>query len=523
MHIVGGYVHQGGDLSPHIHLPMANFISDRSIHRKANFMPRDWRKSTMGKWSDIYDYLYDNEARILIVSENLKLAGRFHDFLQKQLLKNDMLRWLYPELQTIDRAYTKMTKWNSIETVLPRKGIYSDATFTCIGIGGAAQSGHFSKIHIDDPVGKKAMESPIVLEGVLRWLDNMSELLICPDPVSPEASDILYTGTFWGPGDAGAYLMEKYSPPFHVRITPCLKTTKVGERVLKDTEYIKWIQNPNQEDGETNYPENPAFSTAYYTEMMSSEKAAIFWTQHMNLPDEATGLTSLNESWLKYYRLDRDERGKRELVCEREGGGDGEIVPLADVPLYGLVDPGGFSDKKMSKRSRLVVLIAGQEKSGTKKFVLYNWADRFKEPQKFLDVVFDAHNEFKPRFWRIDTTGGASYILKHMQEEAKRRGIRDFHVSALPIDPTKDSKDEGILSLAEPMTNGEVFVRRDMKSLIAEVKSYPGGLTKDIVDMMGCMLRCGYWSRKKKTVFDTLFGSNPDADYGRGRSAVTGY
>lgn len=515
--IVGGYVHQGGDLSGYIHRPMADFISDRSIHRKANFMPRDWRKSTMGKWSDIYDYLHNHECRILIVSENLKLAGRFHDFIQHQLLRNAMLRWLYPEITSIDRAYTKSHKWNSIETVLPRDGIYSEATFTCIGVGGAAQSGHYTKIHLDDPVGKKAMESAIVLDGVLRWLDNMPELLVNPDPYSIDASDVLLSATFWGPGDAGNYIMEKYSPPFHFRITPCLKTSEV-----KDSEYVKWIQHPTQEDGETNYPENPAFSTEYYRDMMTGEKAAIFWTQHMNQPAKATGLTSFDSEWLRYYRLAKDDKDHRVLICEKESGGDGESVPLSFVPLYGLIDPGGFSDKKASKRSRLVVLIAGQEKGGTRKFVLYCWADRFKEPEKFLDVVFKAHADFHPRYWRVDVTGGASYIMGHLKQEAAKRGIRDFHISELPIDPTANSKDEGILALAEPMSQGDILVRREMNSLIAEVKAYPGGLTKDIVDMMGCMIRCGYWTRKKKSIMDNLFG-NPDIDYSKGRSSVTGY
>jgi hypothetical protein len=139
----------------------------------------------------------------------------------------------------------------------------------------------------------------------------------------------------------------------------------------------------------------------------------------------------------------------------------------------------------------------------------------------FLDIVFKAHAEFHPRAWRIDTTGGATYILKHLQEEARRRGIRDFHVSALPIDPTRNSKDEGILALAEPMTAGEVYVQRAMRELLAEARSYPNALTKDLLDMAGAMIKCNYWSRRKKTIYDKLFGP-PDV-YEPKRSAVTGY
>ena len=42
--IVGGSVGQGGVISPVIHKPLCDFYQDRSIHRKAIFMPRAWLK-----------------------------------------------------------------------------------------------------------------------------------------------------------------------------------------------------------------------------------------------------------------------------------------------------------------------------------------------------------------------------------------------------------------------------------------------------------------------------------------------
>lgn len=524
--IVGGYVDHGGDISPNLHLPLCQVAQDKNIRRKLILMPRGWRKSTVyTKWRAIWEYLQDNEKCILIVSEIAERATEFLKWIEDQLLNNQLLRWLYPELNQIDSKWTNGHTWNSKKAVCPRRGTPADPTFSAIGATSAAQGGHYDLLLLDDITGEKAMRSPLVLQRALNWFANCQELLINQDSSTPSASEISGVGTHWSPGDWASCVMEQY-PDWQVLITPCRKDTTV-----KDYDNVRWVQNPTQEQGETNFPEavdkegRQSFPTEMYVRMEADpdpSKQMVYYSQHMNQPAKATLMTSLDICWYKYYRPTKDDSGNRVFELESDAGGTGDRVPLRTIPLYGLIDPGGFADKLTKGGSRLAVLIGGQERNDVRKFVAYTWAGRFKEPDPFLDIVFKAHAEFKPRHWRIDTTGGATYILRDLQATAKKRGIRDFHISELPHDPSKNSKDEGILALAEPMTAGEVYIRRDMKELIGETRGYPNSLTKDLLDLMGCMIRCNYWSRKKKTVIDRLFGHN-DYDDGRGRSQVTGY
>ncbi len=527
--IAGGHVLHGADISERIHLPLCRTAQDRTIKRKLFLMPRAWRKSTtFTKWRAVWEYLQNPGIQITIASEVIKRASEFVQWCEDQVCRNELLRFIYPELQAVDSRWRQFHKWNSLQAELPREGIYSAPTWTALGALSSAQGMHTDLILLDDITGEKAMRSPIMLQRALNWFNNCQELLVNPDPKAPGASEISGVGTFWSPGDWASYVIDA-CPDWQVTITPCRR-----DDTVKDDSHVRWIQDDTQDVGETNFPGavdkdgRQAFPTEMYVNMEADPdpvKKAIYFTQHMNQPGKATLMTSLDEKWLKYYRPRKDESGVAMLDCENDTGNIEKSVGLGDVQLYGMIDPGGFADKLVKGGSRLVVMVAGQERGALKKFVNYCWAGRFKEPGPFIDIVFKAHESFRPmlRTWRIDTTGGATYILKHLQEEARKRGIKDFHVWPLPIDPTRNSKDEGILALAEPMTNGEVYVQRIMRELIAEVKSYPNGLTKDILDMMGAMIKCGYWTRRKKTVMDKLFGFRDAPVAEVRRSSVTGY
>ena len=67
----------------------------------------------------------------------------------------------------------------------------------------------------------------------------------------------------------------------------------------------------------------------------------------------------------------------------------------------------------------------------------------------------------------------------------------------MPYSNKKDEKDEDIQACINPMANGEIYIHESMRDLITEVKSYPHGMTVDLLDMLG-KLNKHYWTRKKK-------------------------
>ena len=504
-----------------IHRPLCDFSQDPTIKRKAICEPRDWLKSTFfTQWKAIWAWLQNPEIRQLLAMENEKLGMLKLNWMQKQVRYNKRLRQIYPELLKVDDSWCRQVRWNRTEMELPREGIYPEPSISIIGVGGAAQSGHYDIIRIDDLVGKKAMESQQVMEGVLQWMDNTHELLLEPDPTTPNASSIEIVGTRWSPSDFFNYILDEY-PEFKWKIVPCLKNT---EKV--NTSNVERVQNPNVEHGESNWPEQ--FPTSYYIDMQANPmKSQIFWAQHMNDPDKAIegGLTKFDIQWLKYYYIDVID-GYKWAVCKD----DGEKFRLKDIPMYGMIDPGGFSELKSIKRgSRNALLIGGQPKETKKKFIFYTWAGKLKEPSDFISEVFKADKMWQPmlRTWRIDPHGQQPYIYKDIRQATRQGYILDgkrqdaypdLSISKMEHDVTLDIKDKDIQACMFPMSQGLIYIHESMTALKTEVKQYPGGLTRDLVDMLGKINRL-YWSREE--VPFRKRSERPRHSYSESR--VTGY
>jgi len=496
--IVGGSAGQGGIINEEIHLPLCRFWQDASLKRKAIFMPRGWLKSTVfTMWGAIWLYLHNPNVKILILSQNALMAGRFLNFIQKQLLRNKLLRALFPELQAITRAWTTSNRWSSTYCDLPRTIETKDASLTSIGIGGAAQSGHYDYIFIDDPCGQKHLSSVVEMQKIFVYHDNVNELLVNPNYMSADGSQVIIVCTFWGPGDYGSYVRENYKE-YRWMVVPALK-----DESLEDEPDLTWLQSPTANHMESNWvnPPDERYTTAYYTAMMNNpEQDHVFWAQHMNHPHRAEGLTKFNKKWLRYYHIEerQSEGGQmaKYIVCEKDDGTDGDAFPLNSISLYGMIDPGGFSDIKRSKgSSRNVLLIGGQPRSSVKKFVLYTYAGKLKKPSEFMTLLFAANTAWKPRIWRIDTIGPGQYMYKDILEARTERKDATLKIGPLPVNTSRDVKDEDIQALMNPMANGEIYIHRSMLELIGEIVQYPGGMTKDLVDMLGKLFKI-YWHRR---------------------------
>lgn len=518
---VGGSAGQGGIINLAIHLVLCLFWQNPLFRRIAIFMPRGWLKSTIfTQWGAIWSYLKNNDIRILIVSQNAELANRFMYFIQKQILTNKMLRKLYPELAPVTQAWTKTHRWSQTYMDLPRTVEAKESTITSIGVGGAAQSGHYDLVLVDDPVGQKHIDSPIEMEKVFRYFDNIKELLVNPNHESPEGSKICIVGTFWGPGDFGSYIMEKY-PEYHWRIVPCLK-----DKDAQDTDTVKYIQNPRAEHMESNWenPPDERYTTKYYRDMMNNpEQQLIFWAQHMNNPKRAAGLTKFDKSWLRYWHFEEDKQtGDPWVVLEKDDGSDGEKFRFKTLRLRGMIDPGGFAETMQTKASsRCAMVIGGQPSGSRKKIIVYTYADKLKKPSVLMEKLFAAHGTYKPLSWNIEVYAQQRYILNHILEERKKRGA-NLPVFDLPCDVSKAVKEHEIAALIAPFENGEIFIHRSMKELIGEYVSYPGGMTKDLLDCLGKLNRY-YWhpgavgTVRKPTRFPTPAAGT------QGRNALTGY
>jgi len=528
--ICGGYAGQGGIVTESIHHPLCKFFQNPLEKRKCFFMPRNWLKSTtFTEWGAIWLYLQNPDIRILLASQNEKLAKRFKRFIESQILYNTRLRQLYPDRLTEvtpEYRYRRGNVWTSEEMYLPRATRYrggKEATIQSIGVGGAAQSGHFDWIIIDDPVGKKHMESLPELEKVLNWQDNVKELCDNPNYENPDSSVVQIVCTFWGPGDYGSYVMTEY-PEYKFKIVPALKYEG-----LKNTENVEWIQDPNAEYDCSNWEHAPngKSTTEYYHNMRAHpQQQVIFWSQHMNMPQKAGGLHKFDVSWLRpfvYEDRENDQTGEKEkwVVCED----DGKEFLYADIPKYGGVDPGGFSDTKSARTSRLGMLIAGKPPDSLKKFAFWAWAGRLKEPSRFVADLFQTHEKYMPMKWYVETEGQQPYIYRHIREcrtkgvewEGKKYYARGMIVDHFPYDRQADAKDMAITDLIPSVENGEWYVHKNLcQALIAEMQNYPHGMTKDLLDLMGKLYKLRLQSHRPKNWQELMLQKSKETASRRG-------
>jgi len=481
--IIGGSVNQGGIISPDIHKPLCKFFQDPNEKRIGILMPRDWRKSTVfTKWGAIWLYLRNHEERIAIIAETEKIASNMLDGIEKLILGCQKLRELFPELQVVDKSWTKSNKWSGVECSLPRDGFYSEPTITCLGVGAAAQSRHFTTVIFDDLCGKGAMESAVILEDTLRWFDNYHELLVEPQVAKSDASRAIYVGTFWIIGDLASYIMGEYKDEFKWRVVPALKASEAKvKEATKEKAHVIYLQNEKQEVGESNWPEQ--FSTEHYTEMAANpQKQMIFWTQHMNMPTSADGINTIKYEWIKFYMTERDPMDDSLWVVCKD---DKERFRVADMVKRGVIDPGGFaSGSGIKKSSRNAYVIAGQVRGSYKKFILETWAQKIASPAGMMKQIFKAHEKWRVQSWHVEVYASQAYILKDIREERDKEKSRMI-VLPLPSEHTDDAKNKRIQGLIQPMSNGEIYMHETQRDAIAELINDPGGLTHDLADCMG--------------------------------------
>lgn len=494
--IFGSPVRQGGDISPVTHRQICDFATDYSIKRKAIAMPRKTRKTTcLDRWFPLWEYLHDHEVRNLLGAETLDIASQNMDWIKDIILGNELLRWCYPEI-ALSESWVNKHKWSGVAITLPREGIYGEPTFKAIGVGGAGQSRHFGSnsgfggIHLTDIFGERAIGSEAIRLKTISWWDNLPELLI--DGVN---GNIWLDFTYWAVGDPAMYVMDTH-PEYHWRIVPALKVDEAtAERARRGNRNCVIIQHPEAELMETNFPDvvfepgekgvtgTSKFPTSAYLELRDNkETERLFWTQHMNMPEMADStMNTFVREWLRPFHIGLDEANQRAVFCD---DGTNDQWPLVAMPCYGFIDPGGFAESPL-KGGRCAAMIVGPGRGGRRRTMIYwTWAKRVLKPSELIRAVFEAHEKFRPRAWRIEVVGQQAYILRSLQEESQRQQA-GLHLMAYEIKDTSDNaKHNRIIQLKGPGENGEIFIQPGMTDFAYEWAGYPVSITKDLLDCL---------------------------------------
>ena len=163
-----------------------------------------------------------------------------------------------------------------------------------------------------------------------------------------------------------------------------------------------------------------------------------------------------------------------------------EHLDIRHLDIYGYSDPASEKGRLRKVRARQAIIMIAADHL-TRIFVLFSWAGRLPT-SKYIDKIITVCETFKPRRFGIEANAMQVLFADAVRTEAKRRMKK---INILPIyQPTKVDKDFRIRGDIEPVLNdGRLFIQDKHIELEAEIRGFPTGLTKDLVDCLSTCIR----------------------------------
>jgi predicted phage terminase large subunit-like protein len=421
------------DLTPELHLPIANLIQDPSIKRLLLVIPRGHFKTSIGTVGyTIWSLIRNPNERIMINSSTATNAERMLGEVKAQFESNELLRWAFPEL--IPNFNDRQVLWNSQSINIIRSNTYKDPSVDTAGVGAKVAGRHCTIKIGDDLVGEQAAESLEEMQKVLNWFELSESLLENPK----ENIDRQICTRWHFTSDVAAYIMAK------------------------DSRYVKVIRSAI-EDGQPIFPQRFALDTL---EEMRERKPKIFAMQYMNHPMAEEDLIFKPE-WLKYYGV-----GAEGTLVPEDGSGE---VDVSKLTRYLRLDPALSTDPAACRSAFIVDGVDTKNRI----FLLEVVAKR-ADPPALLEMLFNLIEKWKPHVFGMEEVLFQRVFKMWFLRECARRGI---HIPTRQLKTsTKISKDQRISGVSHYFQGGAVYIRRSENKFLEEYTTFPLGETKDILD-----------------------------------------
>lgn len=419
-------------------------------------MPRDTGKSTLGAQARVLQKVLQNpNTSILIAAEKLDLAVKFLGAIKAEMLNNQLLRELWPDVI----PDPEQTVWAEDKIVVKRTQDRKEPTIFCIGAGGSVTGMHPDGVVCDDLFTLAALENAksgvADLSGrINRWISQLRPLLSAWAEPFPW---ILFNGTRWFAGDPYEYVEEAFGygeAPRHFRITvpipnempQTLTITRVGDVAIFKRAAI--------EDGKSIWPENPKFTLEALARWRLTDPQGFAANMMNNPTDELTA--TFKESWLRWFEwLDA-----RTLKLHHPNASP-TAYSLADLDVQMIVDPGGFKQGRGSDRARPAILITGTAPDQDRHCLLTAWSESTTY-QQAMEQMFALLTRYPVRKMWIEVAGQQIVFFDNVRKAMQERHIT--HVSLEAVKTENVNKDNRILGLEPYFQRGEIFIERGPNS-----------------------------------------------------------
>ena len=158
-----------------------------------------------------------------------------------------------------------------------------------------------------------------------------------------------------------------------------------------------------------------------------------------------------------------------------------EKIDYTKLELFGFTDPASGKSRLKRVRARQAIVVIASDWL-QRIYVLYTWAGRIPT-SRYLDKIIKVCDDYRPKSFGIEANAMQSLFADLVTDAAKQRIKR---IAFIPVtQPTRIDKDFRIRTVLEPViADGRLFIQESQVELEGELRSFPTGLTKDLVDCL---------------------------------------
>lgn len=453
-------------------------------------MPRGTGKTTIVTQGRILQRIcQEPNISILLVNEKEQTAKDILSEIKHQIMYNQLLRSLYPEIIPDD---FKETAWSATRIVTKRTHARKEPTVFVIGVGGTVIGMHPDEIFVDDMLSREAMESSRagstadLMGQINRWIHQLVPLLS-----GHPRRRISFIGTRWWHGDSYEHLEESFGygqEPQHYMLKAKMSDGTIQRLPAYRVGDLVVFRRAAIEDGQ------PAFISLgedkYGLEALAKlrlQDPELFAANYLNQPsDELTA--TFKESWLRFYDWLDGEGGDQ--ISLTDIAGKRRTLDLRALDILAFVDPGGFGKNRGGDRARAAIVITGSTVDGLHLILdVYSEKGTYVEAQKaFLGFV----RRYGIRKAYVERAGQQIVFIDQLRDLCRKEGLS---VVIEEVATGVKSKDDRILGLEEPFQRATVYVGRGPKFLEfrTQYAQFPKSARKDILDALS--MAPGRWRK----------------------------
>jgi predicted phage terminase large subunit-like protein len=503
-------------VQPVPHLELCNFIQDVAAphkRRKVVLIPRDCYKSTVGSKSlPLWILIQDSfcgipglEHRILLSSFSAENAKKQIKSIRQQIERNEMLRWLFPEIIPDIGS----TTWTDSNLLFPRSGSYGEDTIEAAGVDTHIVSRHYTVQIKDDLEDQKSAESATVRERVKTYYKACEALFVN----EREAYDLLI-GTRWGIDDVYADIQQNEGDTYEFLVRPLHWTREELQHDQREAEERNtrsvYEMDPDvfAPDPVTKYYFFPVLFPEESCQRIRAKQGAWMYSMlYLNNPQDPS-LAEFKERDLRYFVFDTEGN----LKIENDEGNQ-EIVPFDQIKKVLFWDPALTAiDERRGCKNAMV--LAGKDRFG-RIFIFEAHAEK-RDPTLLLTRFIGLHQRYLPAVAAIEDVGFQRLLKFPLYHKMRELG----HSFSVREERPIGEKDARIRTLIPYVESHLVYARRGLRDLVDELKGFPVSLQKDIIDATSaCIPLFGLYT----AVPNQMRSQRTEAAMQATRSKLTGY